>query len=371
MQKRDRRFLLRSILPAIGLALALTAGAGPVPAHAAGSGFPRIPVWAFPGAFQDSSSFNPRRCVGEWQPRPDSIRPQARTVSVRFLRDRRAEARPDFAGYRIWRVVGTPDTSQMTLIRRFSLNIDAPLTWRFSLVDTTTLDSTGQKTYPFKCAGKVVHDSVVTFVDPDSNGNYVKVCRRVDQFGRCLSRGDSVLKLVAPPGPHDGFRTWYAITYEALNVQDNVNLDLFVPGPPDTSDNYARCGTYGDTTTCPRINLNNKAVNMIAAPVEPTGGPTTNLLQVSVVPNPYRAHEAWDQAAANEVHFINLPANATIKIYTAAGDLVVKLQHDDPVRDFERWDLKNQSGKDVASGIYVYRVESAALTFQNRFVLVR
>ena len=123
------------------------------------------------------------------------------------------------------------------------------------------------------CDGGVVHDSVVTFVDPDSNGNYVKVCRRVDRFGRCLSRGDSVFKLVAPPGPHDGFLTWYSVTYEALNVQDNVNIDLFVPGPYDTSGNYANCGTPGDSTTCPRINLNNKLTNMIAQPVEPDGRP--------------------------------------------------------------------------------------------------
>jgi hypothetical protein len=363
MEMRNHRLHLCMPLVSLLLALAFTAGAGTVEAQTPAWGFPKIPVWAYPGAFQDSSVFNPRRCVGSWQPRPDSIRAQARTVTVRFLRDRRAEVTPGFAGYRVWRVVNTPDTTTMELVRRFSLNIDAPLTWQFSRVDTTTLE--------FMCQGKVVHDSVVTFVDPDSDGNYVKVCRRVDQYGRCLSRGDSILVLMPPPGPHDGFRTWYSVTYEGLNVSDNVNIDMFVPGPPDTSNNFANCGTPGDTSTCPHINLNNKAANIIAAPVEPTGGPTPNLQHVSVVPNPYRAHEAWDQAGSNEVHFINLPTKATIKIFTVAGDLVAVLQHDDTVRDFERWNLKNGNGQDVASGIYMYRVDSSTFTFQNRFIVIR
>jgi hypothetical protein len=348
---------------AVLTALVLATSAAPRPAAAAGSGFPHIAVWAFPGAWQDSSMFNRFRCVGSFQPMADSIREQPRTVTVRFLRDRRAEARPDFGGYRLWRVTNTPDSTQMVLLRRFSVNVNAGLTWNFSRVDTTTLQ--------FICANSVVHDSVVTFVDPDSNGNYVKVCRRVDRFDRCLSRGDSVMKLIAPPGPHDGFRTWYAVTYEALNVQDNVNIDLFVPGPYDTSGNYANCGTPGDSTTCPRINLNNKLANIIAAPVEPTAGPTVNPLQVSVVPNPYRANESWDLAGGHEVHFINLPARATIRIFTVAGDLVTTLEHDDATHDFERWDLKNGSGKDVASGIYLYRIDASPYTFQNRFVVLR
>ena len=362
MEKRDRRFTPFSLASMIVLALAFTAGAG-LRAAQAQPGFPKIPVWAYAGAFQDSSSFNRFRCVGSFGVRPDRLREQPRTITVRFHRDRRAEARPDFAGYRIWRAVGSPDTAQMVLIRRFSLNVDAPLTWNFSRVDTSTLE--------FVCNNAVVHDSIVTFVDPDSNGNWVKVCRGIDRFGRCSTPRDSVMKLIAPPGPHDGFRTWYSVTYEALNTFDNVNLDLFVPGPYDTSGNYANCRTPGDSTSCPRINLNNKAANMISAPIEPTGGPTSNLRRVGVVPNPYRANEAWDQPGAHEVHFVNLPPRSTIKIYTVAGDLVVRLEHDDTVRDFERWDLKNQNGHDVASGIYMYRVESASLTFQNRFVVVR
>lgn len=346
------------------LALALSAGAGIVSRSEAQPGFPHIDVWAYPGAYRDSSLYRPNRCIGLFAgPLSDSVEARPRTTTVRWKRDRRAEARADFGGYRIYRSIGTPDTSQMVLIRRFSRNVGDERTWNYSVVDSNTLE--------FRCQGKVAGDSIVTFVDPDSNGNFVKICRRVDNAGRCLSRGDSIFVLIPPPGPHDGFRIWYSITYEARNIRDNDYADMFVPGSFDTSGNYSRCGTVGDSTTCPRLNLNNKAVNRISMPVEVTGGPTTNLERIGVVPNPFRAQEAWDQPGGHEIHFINLPPKATIKIYTVSGDLVAKLLHDDPVHDFERWDLKNQSGRDVASGIYMYRVESAALSFQNRFIVVR
>lgn len=349
------------------LALVLGTSAG-VRRASAQAGFPTLKVWAYPGAFQDSSVFDSSRCIGSFGVRPDSVRHQPRSITLRFLRNRLAELRPDFGGYRVYRVEHSPDTSRMVLLRRFSLNPRAEATWKQSRVN--------QLTYEYVCppvfdttaivGGPVVHDSVITFVDPDSNGSYQKVCRRVDRFGRCITPGDSVIKLVAPPGPHDGFRLWYAVTYEKRNTSDQDNEDLFVP---DTLDAYARCPNPLDPLTCP--NLNSKLRNMIAVEVEPTKGPTTNLETVSVVPNPYRASEVWDRAGGNEIHFINLPPQATIKIYTVAGDLVRVLEHSDTVRDFERWDLRNASGRDVASGVYMYRVESAALQFQNRFVVIR
>jgi hypothetical protein len=348
------------------LALALAAGAGSLSAaHAQPAETPQqfwhIPVWARPGAWQDDTALYPNSCVGSLAPRPDSLVEKSRAVTVRFLRSRRVEARPDFGGYRIYRCTNTPDTTTAMLVRRYSVNTgDEPL-WHFSQVSTSDPTS-----LPFRCGGAVVHDSVLTFVDPDSSGALGKVCRRRDAEGRCTSPGDSVWALMTVAGPHDGFRTWYTVTYEADNTIDNTYEDLFVP---DTGDDYARCGEYGVAATCP--NLNNKLANMIAEPVEPTAGPALNLQTVAVVPNPFRGRESWDPPASNEVQFTHLPPKARIRIYTVAGDLVRDLNHDDLVRDFERWDLKNASGRDAVSGIYMYRVESGAFFAQGRFIVIR
>ena len=219
---------------------------------------------------------------------------------------------------------------------------------------------------PYVCNNTVVNDSILTFVDPDSNGRFIKVCRRPGtENGRCETPGDSIFILVAPPGPHDGFLTWYSITIERKNTTDPDYEDLFLP---DTLNNFARCTDPNDRNTCP--NLNHKLRNL-AGPAEPTSGPTPNLETVLAVPNPYRGSEVWDQPGQSEVHFINLPQQAKIRIYTAAGDLVRELMHNDKTRDFERWDLKNASGQSVASGIYMYRIESGLFHFQSRLVVIR
>jgi hypothetical protein len=125
-----------------------------------------------------------------------------------------------------------------------------------------------------------------------------------------------------------------------------------------------------------------------AHPTAPTGGVTANLSRVGVVPNPYRAIEAWNPEGGHELHFINLPREARILIYTVSGDLVKEIHHNVPPytpgapqppssppydqnRDYETWDLKNGAGKDVVSGIYIYRVEASSFQFQSRFIVIR
>ena len=360
---------LRAAVCALVLALMAVASARPVNAA---SHFPEVPIWARPGVWQDSTLINPSRCVGSFRgPLADSLKTQARAITVRFMRDRSAEARPDFGGYRIYRMTNTLDTSRAVLVRRYSLNLGSEITWQFSKVERVHDLLAGTDSLPYRCrnaAGVVttVHDSIVTFVDPDSNGQYVKVCRRPGTLtGRCQSEKDSVFVLAAPPGPHDGVQTWYSITIERLNTTDPDYEDLFLP---DTTGEIGSCTNPLDFSTCPNLNHKKRSV---AGPVEPTAGPSVDLERVLAVPNPYRGSEVWDQIGQGEVHFINLPAHSLIRIYTIAGDLVRLIEHNDTVRDFERWDLKNGAGNQVASGIYMYRVEAGTFHFQNRVVVIR
>ena len=284
----------RTSIAVFALVLALCAGAGPARAQQP-TAFPAIKAWVHQGVWQDSTHIYPFAPVGFFQaPLEDSVVARTRTLTLRWLRDRVAESRPDFGGYRIYRMVNAPDSGKAVLLRRYSRN-DTLATWHFSKVDS--LSST------FRCEGcpNEASDSLATFVDADSTGRFEKVCRRVDRFGRCLSPQDSVLKLIAPPGPHDGFMTWYSITYEKRNTTDADNEDLFIP---DTLDNWARCsGGVGDRNSCP--NLNHKLRNLVG-PFEPTPGPSADLEGVRVVPNPFRASEKWDQPGQNELHFVGL-----------------------------------------------------------------
>ena len=87
-----------------------------------------------------------------------------------------------------------------------------------------------------------------------------------------------------------------------------------------------------------------------------------DLAKVNVVPNPYYGYHNGEMDAFDRwVQFTFLPKRATIRIFDLAGQLVRKLEKDDPDTPFLRWDLKNEYQLPVASGVYVYHVEAPGI----------
>ncbi|TDI93363.1 MAG: hypothetical protein E2O76_17450 [Caldithrix sp.] len=93
--------------------------------------------------------------------------------------------------------------------------------------------------------------------------------------------------------------------------------------------------------------------------------------QIAVVPNPYIAAASWERRnfqqsgrGERKLFFIHLPQQATIRIFTIAGQLVDVIEHDSTVDDdfagfkgAHSWDMRTREGLDIAFGIYVYHVE--------------
>jgi hypothetical protein len=86
-------------------------------------------------------------------------------------------------------------------------------------------------------------------------------------------------------------------------------------------------------------------------------GPT-DLTQVHTVPDPYLATSALDLAPTEKrLQFVNLPPQASIRIYTLTGILVDQVEHDDPTGGGRVvWDLRNRNEQFVASGVYFFHV---------------
>jgi len=288
----------------------------------------------------------------------------SRKVTIRWVRSRAAEARPDFGGYHIYRTFTNRDTSNMDLLRRFSVRgLTAGDTLPDGSVNTSVYARRDTLLWHFPD-----NQDTLQFVDPDSAGNLVKVldCHQRDAQGRC-TKGDSVFVFQTVAGPHEGFATYYTITLGVTDRTLHDTSDLFLP---DTLDNYARCGTVGDRNTCP--NLNGKLTNLMTTPVYVAGPAQANLQGVIVVPNPYRGHERWDVAGAGRLQFQNLPAAVTVRIYTVAGDFVRELVKNDPLSGNLDWDLKNADQRDIASGIYVFHVTSSqGFETRGHFVVIR
>jgi hypothetical protein len=84
----------------------------------------------------------------------------------------------------------------------------------------------------------------------------------------------------------------------------------------------------------------------------------SELSKVEVVPNPFIVNAAWEQIENNRrIRFMFLPSECTISIYTIRGELVNKLYHNNGTGD-EDWNLTNNSGIEIAFGVYLYVVET-------------
>lgn len=88
-----------------------------------------------------------------------------------------------------------------------------------------------------------------------------------------------------------------------------------------------------------------------------TGNKDEIFKRIHVVPNPYYAYSQYEATRVeNKVKIINLPEKATIKIYTLDGALVKTINKNDTKTNFVDWDIKNDKGIPVASGMYLVHV---------------
>ena len=90
------------------------------------------------------------------------------------------------------------------------------------------------------------------------------------------------------------------------------------------------------------------------------------LTNIRVVPNPYIAAETWEPRntftsgrGPREIHFINLPAKCTLRIFNVAGALIRKIEHESAFENGTAiWDLLSDEKFEIAYGIYVYHIEA-------------
>jgi len=80
---------------------------------------------------------------------------------------------------------------------------------------------------------------------------------------------------------------------------------------------------------------------------------------INVVPNPYYAYSAYEVSQLdNRVKIVNLPQTCTITILSVDGNIVRKVERDDPTITSWDWDLKNDAGIPIASGVYIIHIQA-------------
>ncbi|MFQ5632195.1 MAG: hypothetical protein ACE5I1_25780, partial [bacterium] len=102
---------------------------------------------------------------------------------------------------------------------------------------------------------------------------------------------------------------------------------------------------------------------------------------VWVEPNPYIERSGFEDFQLPDdvaigtfrvIDVVNVPSQCTIRVFTVDGDLVARIDHDNPSSSRARWNLLTRNTRPVASGIYIYVVETSNGERQmGRFVVVK
>jgi hypothetical protein len=105
------------------------------------------------------------------------------------------------------------------------------------------------------------------------------------------------------------------------------------------------------------------------------------LQRVRAVPNPYVTASSFELPlnpgitsgrGQRRIDFIHVPANATIRIFTARGDHVRTLHQNGNIEDgVISWDLKTDENLDIAFGVYFYVVESPAGNTTGKLAIIK
>jgi len=116
----------------------------------------------------------------------------------------------------------------------------------------------------------------------------------------------------------------------------------------------------GDVVTIQYANPIQTGVDKFSFTMKATDVAKSDVVEdVNVYPNPYYGFHELEASRQNKfVSFNHLPQTATIKIYSLGGTLVCQLDKADDGTQFLDWNLKNQYGYPVASGLYIVRIES-------------
>lgn len=105
-----------------------------------------------------------------------------------------------------------------------------------------------------------------------------------------------------------------------------------------------------------------------------------DIAAVGVYPNPYYGNAIWDGSSERlrKIYFYNLPSECEITVYTLAGDIVKKMDHNytqngSDIRWFEQyagdgkqqfsggehaWDLITDNDQAIATGLYLFSVKN-------------
>jgi len=93
--------------------------------------------------------------------------------------------------------------------------------------------------------------------------------------------------------------------------------------------------------------------------------PQADLTSAHVYPNPCKVSNG-----CTGVTFTRLTLRATVHVFTVSGEKVKTVEKNNNI-DSVGWDLRNEAGSKVASGLYLYIIKGEGSTKKGKIVVVR
>ncbi len=174
---------------------------------------------------------------------------------------------------------------------------------------------------------------------------------------------------------YPGFKYYYHVTcYDRGYFKGSSSFQH------DKVDNYL-CDEDPDNPLDPENFVDCESVaKTLSMTVDSGGDSDKEMMNVYAVPNPYRTGSSAEISPAyhnyedNSIKFHNLPRQCEIRVYNVAGDMVWKHSHlsEDGSDGIASWDVRNERGNDVSSGVYIFRCESSSGgSVYGRIIIIR
>ena len=321
---------------------------------------------AAPGGYIESKLPTP-------PPAPDmTVTPTQGRMDVRW--DARAEADPQFAGYKIWRAQGTPKLKL----------IDGGMRGMDRYQEQMTLGTTEASLLkPINPKFDAVSE-VQTLVSPDSWGPYslVTVIPKA-QLAQYTNASGSYKYLYQDKEAILGFTYWYYVAaykegsytgpagatttrLESHKININGKSGLWYSTYPFAS---SPVNAFLPTDAAGQRALGMGSVTTLEVPT--AGDIASGKLKIFVKPNPYKRTALFDIGLEHKVAFNNIPNNSKITILDVAGQIIFQQTITNPSSGTFFWDLFSKDGMEVANGLYIYIVEYPGGMEKNYLAIMR
>ncbi len=211
--------------------------------------------------------------------------------------------------------------------------------------------------------GTFVKDSLKIAVKIGWNGAIENIPANVKPYVNGLKNFE-ILKSTSPLGP------W--VTFASVNLKDSQYWNEAIGKYQGYDYNVKLGGVYYYAVVS--VDSSGKKNGVLTmAKVTATLAAYETVNKVYAVPNPYFLTSGLPgaQIGSQQIYFYGLTNKATIRIFSFSGQLIKTLNHVGNSQS-EPWDLRTESLKKVASGVYYFTVEDSNTGKKawNKFIVV-